>query len=572
MSVLRKKSVTDLLVLTEGDSQNLSRQLGVLDLTSFGIAAIIGAGVFSTIGMASSNGGPAVIFLFLFTAFACGFAALSYAEFASYVPISGSAYTYAYVAFGEIFAWIIGWALTLEYAIGNCTVAISWSDYFCTLLEHVTGYKLHEWLGMDYFTSRENYYSINKLLMNGISLEEINNMPEYAGKLAGFYAWNSAPDLFGIKIIFDAPALILNFLITWLVYRGMKESKTAGNFMVMIKLAVVILVIIVGAFYVDTSNWSPFMPNGIRGVLAGISAVFFAYIGFDAISTTAEECRNPQRDLPRGIIYSIIICTVLYILIALVLTGMVSYKELNVADPLAYVFDKIGNLRWMAGIISVSAVVAMASVMLVFQLGQPRIWLAMSRDGLLPEKFSRIHPKYKTPSFATLMTGIVVAICILTMDIAMVTDICSAGTLFAFVVVCAGVMHLRTQPDYNPKFQMPYVNGRWIFSLLFVLFIIMYYFSDKDALVYYFKWESLTDFLKKAPFYMFLLVFATLSVLALRKNYSLLPGLGLLCCLYMLSQLGYKNWLFFMGWLLLGLFFYFIYGYKKSKWIKKSQS
>lgn len=572
MSVFRKKKVSDLLAFSESSSHGLSKQLGVLDLTAFGIAAIIGAGIFSTIGMASSNGGPAVIFLFLFTAFACGFAALSYAEFASFVPVSGSAYTYAYVAFGELFAWIIGWALTLEYAIGNCTVAISWSDYFTSLLSHVTGYELQEWLTMDYFTSRDNYHFISGLILSGLTPEEIRNIPEHAGKMAGFYAWTSAPELFGIKIIFDAPALILNGLITWLVYRGMKESKTAGNIMVLIKLAVVIMVIVVGAFYVDTSNWSPFMPNGISGVLAGISAVFFAYIGFDAISTTAEECRNPQRDLPRGIIYSIVICTVLYILIALVLTGMVSYKELNVADPLAYVFEKIGNLKWMAGIISVSAVVAMASVMLVFQLGQPRIWLAMSRDGLLPEKFSRIHPKFKTPSFSTLMTGLTVAFCILTMDIAMVTDICSAGTLFAFVVVCAGVMHLKTKPDYNPKFQMPYINGRWIFMGLFVLFFVLFYAADKELLAYYFKWESASAFLKKLPFYMFLFVFVLLSVLAVWKKYSLLPGLGLLSCLYMLSQLGYKNWLYFMGWLFLGLIIYFSYGYRKSKWIKKSQS
>jgi amino acid transporter len=572
MSVFRKKKVADLLSLSESRSHGLSKQLGVLDLTAFGIAAIIGAGIFSTIGMASSNGGPAVIFLFLFTALACGFAALSYAEFASFVPVSGSAYTYAYVAFGELFAWIIGWALTLEYAIGNCTVAISWSDYFISLLSHVSGYQLQEWLTMDYFTSRENYHSILGLMLSGITPEEIRNMPDHAGKLAGFYAWTSAPELFGMKIIFDAPALVLNVLITGLVYRGMKESKTAGNIMVLIKLAVVILVIVVGAFYVDTSNWSPFMPNGISGVLAGISAVFFAYIGFDAISTTAEECRNPQKDLPRGIIYSIVICTILYILIALVLTGMVSYKELNVADPLAYVFEKIGNLKWMAGIISVSAVVAMASVMLVFQLGQPRIWLAMSRDGLLPEKFSRIHPKFKTPSFSTLMTGLTVAVCILTMDIAMVTDICSAGTLFAFVVVCAGVMHLKTKPGYNPKFKMPYINGRWIFMILFVLFFVLFYLADKELMAYYFKWESASAFLRKLPFYVFLLVFVVLSVLAVSKNYSLLPGLGLLSCLYMLSQLGYKNWLYFMGWLVLGLIIYFSYGYKKSKWIKKSQS
>ncbi|MCX8081409.1 MAG: amino acid permease [Bacteroidia bacterium] len=566
MSIFRKKKVEDVLSASESQGHGLSKQLGVLDLTAFGIAAIIGAGIFSTIGKASAEGGPAVIFLFLFTALACGFAALSYAEFASFVPVSGSAYTYAYVAFGEIFAWIIGWALTLEYAIGNCTVAISWSDYFCSLLTNITGYELYDWLTMDYFTARDHAHSILGMLLGGVPLEEIKNTPDHAGKISGFYAWASAPEIFGIKIIFDAPALLLNLLITWLVYRGIKESKTAGNIMVLIKLAVVVLVIVVGVFYVDVSNWSPFMPNGIKGLAAGISAVFFAYIGFDAISTTAEECRNPQRDLPRGIIYSILICTVLYILIALVLTGMVSYKELNVADPLAYVFEKIKSLKWLAGVISVSAVVAMASVMLVFQLGQPRIWLSMSRDGLLPKAFARIHPKFKTPSFATFITGITVALCVLTMDMNMVTDICSAGTLFAFVMVCAGVMHLKNQPDYKPKFQMPYINGKWLFMILFVLFFILYYYLDKEMLVYYFKWESGKAFFSKMPFYMFLVVFGILAVLSVKQNYSLLPGLGLLSCLYMLSQLGYKNWLYFMGWLVLGLVIYFLYGYKNSKW------
>jgi amino acid transporter len=547
-------------------SQGLSRQLGVWDLTAFGIAAIVGAGIFSTIGKAAYEGGPGIIFLFIFTALVCGLAALSYAEFASYVPVSGSAYTYSYVAFGELFAWIIGWALTLEYAIGNCTVAISWSDYFCSLLRNTTGYTLYEWLTLDYFTAKNHYQDVMALVLSGIPPEQIKFMPDQGFKLDGFYAWASAPKIGDLRIIFDLPALLINVIITVLVYRGIKESKLANNIMVLIKVSIVLLVILVGFFYVKPANWDPFLPSGIGGVLSGISAVFFAYIGFDAISTTAEECKNPRRDLPRGIFYSIIICTVLYVLIALVLTGIVSYQELNVADPLAYVFEKIPGMDWMAGIISVSAVVAMASVLLVFQLGQPRIWLAMSRDGLLPPAFSKIHPRFHTPSFSTIATGILVALPIFFMDMNMVTDICSAGTLFAFVMVCAGVMHLRTRKEYSPRFRMPYINGKWIFLSLFLLSGICFAVYGTDTLQYYFKWESLSAFFRKLPFYFFVITFGVFSILAWKRNYSLLPGLGMLSCLYMLSQLGYKNWLYFMGWLVLGLIIYFSYGYKNSKW------
>jgi len=396
MSLFRKKSIETILKNAEAESEHsgLAKHLGVRDLTAFGIAAIIGAGIFSTIGKASADGGPAVIFLFLFTALACSFAAFAYAEFASLIPVSGSAYTYSYVAFGELFAWIIGWALIMEYAIGNVTVAISWSDYFTSLVGNTTSYQVQEWLCLDYFTAKENYEKVFGLLIAGVPFEDIKINPQTSGLVEGFVAYGHAPQLFGWRIIFDLPALVINILITMLVYRGIKESRNASNIMVLIKIVVVLLVIFVGAFYIDTKNWSPFAPNGIGGLLKGISAVFFAYIGFDAISTTAEECKNPQRDLPRGILYSIIICTVLYVAIALVITGMVSYSELAVGDPLAFVFEKIKSLSWLSGIIAVSAVVAMASVMLVFQLGQPRIWMSMSRDGLLPPAFAKIHPKY----------------------------------------------------------------------------------------------------------------------------------------------------------------------------------
>lgn len=567
MSLFRKKTIENILKAAETEHHgSLAKHLGVKDLTAFGIAAIIGAGIFSTIGKASADGGPGVIFLFIFTAMACAFAAFAYAEFASIIPVSGSAYTYSYVAFGELFAWIIGWALIMEYAIGNVTVAISWSDYFTTLVANISDYQVNEWLCMDYFTAKENYFKVYALLTSGNTLTDVKLNPETAHLVEGFIAYGSAPALGSLKIIFDAPALLINVLITILVYRGIKESRNASNIMVLIKLAIVLLVIFVGAFYVDTKNWNPFMPNGIGGLLKGISAVFFAYIGFDAISTTAEECKNPQRDMPRGILYSIIICTVLYVAIALVITGMVHYSELKVADPLAFVFEKIKDLHWLAGVISISAVVAMASVMLVFQLGQPRIWMAMSRDGLLPAAFGKINKKYQTPGFSTVFTGILVAVPIFFVDINMVTDICSAGTLFAFILVCAGVLKLRAEhKDYNPKFKAPYINAKYIMPGLFILSLVLLFIFDRETVNYYLKYESFSAFTTKIPIYTFLIGFIALSYLSFKHNFSLIPALGLICCFYMLSQLGYRNWLYFIGWLLIGLVIYFAYGRTHSK-------
>lgn len=568
MSLFRKKSIEDILKNAEQESPHggLARHLGVRDLTALGIAAVIGAGIFSTIGKASADGGPGVIFLFIFTALACSFAAFAYAEFASLIPVSGSAYTYSYVAFGELFAWIIGWALIMEYAIGNVTVAISWSDYFSSLVQNTTDYKVHEWLCMDYFTAKDHYTQVFAMLSSGQSLESIQQNSNTAGLIDGFTAYSQAPQLFGLHLVFDLPALAINLIITLLVYRGIKESRNASNIMVLIKIAVVLIVIFVGAFYVNTENWDPFMPNGVGGLLSGISAVFFAYIGFDAISTTAEECKNPQRDLPRGILYSIVICTVLYVAIALVITGMVNYSELNVGDPLAHVFEKFTSLHWLSGVIAVSAVVAMASVMLVFQLGQPRIWMSMSRDGLLPKAFARIHPTYKTPSFSTLFTGLLVAVPIFFVDINMVTDICSAGTLFAFVLVCGGVLKLRMDPNAPPaKFKTPYINSKFIVPGLFILSIVLLAVYNMPVLKSYLCATSLADFLTKLPIYIFFIGFAVFSVMAFKYNFSLIPSMGLLCCFYMLSQLGYKNWLYFTAWLIIGLIVYFVYGRKHSK-------
>lgn len=473
--LFRKKSISKILedaAKGYGDhGDSLHKTLGVRDLTAFGIAAIIGAGIFSTIGKASADGGPAVIFLFIFTAVACSFAAFAYAEFASMVPVSGSAYTYSYVAFGELVAWIIGWSLIMEYAIGNITVAISWSDYFTGLLSSIripalgieNGINIPDWATMDYLSALNGHKHAEALLSAGKSLANLDDATRIAS-----HAWTSAPQIGGFHLVADLPALAIIIFITWLIYRGMKESRNASNAMVVVKLAVILLVLAVGIFYVDTKNWNPFAPNGVSGILKGVSAVFFAYIGFDAISTTAEECKNPQRDLPRGMMWAIIICTVLYIAIALVLTGIVRSDTLAVGDPLAFVFDQI-DLKLMSGIIAVSAVFAMASVLLVFQMGQPRIWMSMSRDGLLPKSFSKIHPKYKTPSFATIVVGFVVAIPSLFMNLTIVTDLCSIGTLFAFVLVCAGVLVLQNKPDVQRgKFRIPYVNSKFIIPLAFV--------------------------------------------------------------------------------------------------------
>src|ERR1700744_5786135 len=339
-SLFRKKNIHKIILDVQsgfgdaGHGASLKKELNVKDLTLMGIAAVVGAGIFSTIGLASFYGGPGVTILFVLTAVTCGFSALCYAEFASRIPVAGSAYTYAYASFGELIAWIIGWDLLMEYAIGNIAVAISWSTYFVNLLE---GFHIHipEYLTMDYFTAFKAHEQIQNLTA-AHKLSEITDTLKQ-----GAMAWNTAPGFGSFRLIANMPALLIVIIITYLVYIGIRETKKATNAMVILKIAIVIMVIIVGFFYVTPANWHPFMPNGFGGVMKGVSGVFFAYIGFDAISTTAEECEHAQRDLPRGMIYSLIICTVLYILIALVLTGMVNYKELNVGDPLAYVFNKV---------------------------------------------------------------------------------------------------------------------------------------------------------------------------------------------------------------------------------------
>ena len=629
-SLFRRKNISSILAEGGDDSHGgggLKRVLSLKDLTFFGIAAILGAGSFSSLGFAVFSGGPGVIILFIITAVACAFTAFCYSEFASRIPVAGSAYTYAYASFGELFAWIIGWALIMEYSIGNIYVAYSWSDYFTSFL-YKCGVHFPAYLSTSYMEAKH-------AIEAGSVKEDM------------LAAWNNSPTIGSLRIIFDLPALVINLLITYLVYRGVKESRNFSNVMVILKLAVVFLIITVGGYLVLanglTSNWLPandnnvksFMPNGFSGVMAAVASVFFAYIGFDAVSVMAEESKNPQRDLPRSMIYSLVICTVIYILLTLVLSGAVNYKNFDgVGDPLAFIFESQNlNVGWMQFLVSIVAVVAMTSVLLVFQMGQPRIWMSMSRDGLLPPAFQRIHSKFKTPSFATIVTGLVVGIPILFTDKTFVLDFTSIATLFAFVLVCGGVLLIPRKEKQAGKFNLPYINGKIIFpALVFgtILIIALFaknYFPNKvdfsheknvDALsvnipatsfdttmvlknvetviASFINNDSLfkplqnnfslqqtasekvlltKNFIRdanttqsktmKVSIIIFWLLMIILALIAFSKNYSLIPLLGVSSCLYLLTGMTLANWLWFGGWLGLGLVVYFLYGYKKSK-------
>jgi len=562
-SLFRTKKIDSILSERSLDShgQGLKRVLTARDLTFFGIAAILGAGSFSSLGSAVFNGGPGVIVLFIITGIACAFTAFCYSDFASRIPVAGSAYTYAYASFGELFAWIIGWALIMEYSIGNIYVAYSWSDYFCSFLSklnvHVPAYL------------STSYREVRDAIAAGTDNKEMLS------------SWNNAPMIAGVRCIVDLPALIINVLITFLVYRGVKESRNFSNLMVAIKLGVVLLIILVGGYLVFqldlTSNWMPinekgvhaFMPNGFNGVMAAVAGVFFAYVGFDAVSVLAEESKNPQRDLPRGMIYSLVICTVIYILLTMVLSGAAHYSKFEgVGDPLAFIFEKENlNVGWMQFLVSACAVVAMTSVMLVFQMGQPRIWMSMSRDGLFPPIFQKVHPKFNTPSFSTVVTGLVVGVPLIFTDKSFVLDFTSLATLFAFVLVCGGVLLLPKKTKEPGKFHLPYISSRIVFPLIILASVLILNFKVDGYFSSIFTFEGVDDttLTYNVSAVVFWIITALLAIGAIIKNWSLIPLMGLVTCLYLLTGMSASNWAWFASWLVLGLVIYFFYGYRKSK-------
>jgi APA family basic amino acid/polyamine antiporter len=478
------------LVIDEKDPRALKRVLGAGDLVMLAIGAVIGAGIFGAIGTAAAGqvapdgtviryaAGPALIFSFILLGGACALAALCYAELAAMIPQAGSAYAYSYATLGELVAWIIGWDLMLEYAVGNVAVAISWGDYFNSLIRGI-GIDLPAWLTTGYRTAL------------------LSSNPDVSGLMA------TAPNVLGMPVLVNLPAFGIVMLITWLLLRGAKESVRANTVMVVIKLVVIGLFIFVGLGNINTANYTPFAPNGFTGIHQGAAIVFFAYIGFDAISTAAEETKNPQRNLPIGILGGLAVCTLIYVVIGGVITGMVPYTELGVADPLARALELIGYNR-VGLIVAFGAVISMSAVLLVFQYGQPRIFMAMARDGLLPQWVARVDPKTRIPYTATLVTGVLVAVASAVGDAAETYDLTNVGTLFAFALVCTGVLVLRVvEPDRPRPFRVPFV---WVI----------------------------------AP-------------------------LGVAACLFIMVGLPYHAWERFAIWLAIGVVIYALYGYKHSK-------
>lgn len=543
----------------KGENQtnsDLIRILSTKDIVFFGIAAIIGAGSFSSLGEAIFKGGPGVILLYVICGVACCFTALCYAEFASRIPTTGSAYTYAYATFGELIAWIIGWMLIMEYSFGNIYVAFSWSDYFTSFLNSIN---IHI---PEYLTC--NYTEAQKAITNHSQNTEL------------IKAWETAPVIGSFKFIIDIPALLINIFITWICYLGIKESKNFNNLFVILKLFVILLVIGIGLFYINTDNWLPispqtqkpsFMPNGFTGIMSAISGVFFAYIGFDALSVLSEEVKDPQKDLPKGMIISIFVCTAIYIILTLTLTGLVDYKKFDgIGYPLAFVFNPENiNLPIMEFIVEIIAIIAITTVLLVFQMGQPRIWYTMSKDGLIPKKFQKIHPKNRTPSFATIITGFLVGIPILFTDKSFILDFTSIGTIFAFVLVCGGVLLLPKKEKIKGKFHLPYINGKWIFPILFLAGLISVHFIYPDFFKNILEFNDELEGEFRLAIFIYILLNLGLCILGFFKNFSLIPLLGLSSCLYLLTGMSFENWFWFGVWTIIGIGIYFLYGFKNSK-------
>src|SRR3954471_5235619 len=510
--LFRTKSPDHLMKEAAAPERQMKRTLGAFDLTCIGIGAIIGSGIFAMTGTAAAGptfssrlenpvlnfiqawfsgadvmlgragAGPAIAVSFVVAAVACGFAALWYAELASMIPVSGSAYTYSYATMGEIIAWIIGWDLILEYAVGNMSVAVGWSGYFVQLCSSLAGWRFPIWLVNDHATATNLIANNSEALLN--------------------FSSTTLPVFFGHTVAFNLPALVIVVLVTILLVYGIRESARTNTAIVVLKVAVVVFVISFGGFMVNPGNWHPYMPNGFTGVMSGAAIVFFAFIGFDAVSTTAEETKRPQRDMPIGIIASLIICTVLYVLMSTVLTGIKKYTVY--AGDSAAVATAFGGTRWAQALVSAGALAGMTSVLLVFQLGQPRIFMAMARDGLLPRYFSRIHPKYRTPHITTIWTGIFVGGVAMFVDIGSLADLTNIGTLFAFILVCFGVNILRRTDAGRPRpFRVPMV--------------------------------------------------------------PLFPITGVIFCIALMLSLPVLTWLRFFAWLIIGLVIYFLYSVRHSR-------
>ncbi len=486
--IFRRKPIAE-MVPDEGD-HGLKRVMGAGDLIMLAIGAVIGAGIFSSIGTAAAGevlpsgeivrygAGPALVVSFILLAIVCGLAGLCYAELASMIPQAGSAYSYSYATLGELVAWIIGWDLILEYAVGNIAVAIAWSGYFNSLLSGV-GITLPAWLTHGYRTA---------LLSSDPAVHAL---------------LQTAPRFAGVPVLLNVPAALIVLAITWLLYIGVRESVRANNIMVVVKLLVLTLFVVLGASHINMDNYTPFAPNGWRGIHQGAAIVFFAYIGFDAISTAAEETKNPQRNMPIGILGGLAICTVIYVIVGIVATGLVPYAELRAADPLARALE-VAGLPIASWFVAFGAVVSLSAVLLVFQYGQPRIFFSMARDGLLPGWASKIHPKYRTPHVTTVATGLVVAFGSLFMDENEIYDLTNIGTLSAFAIVAIGVLVLRyTDPGRPRPFRVPFV---WPVAI----------------------------------------------------------G-GAAACLYIMKGLPTHAWERFGIWLAIGLVLYFVYGFKHSK-------
>jgi len=500
--VLRTKNIARILETADGHDA-LKRHLGPIQLTMLGIGAIIGAGIFSTVGTAAAGGaqhagaGPALILSFVLTAVTCGFAALCYAEFASMVPISGSAYTYAYATLGEIIAWIIGWDLIIEYAVGNVAVAISGSGYFQALLR-VVGVGMPDWLGIDYRGASQAAEQVAAATAQGGDVAALGE-----AVMRGAQAFADAPHLFGIPIIFNLPAFLIVSIITVVLVIGIRESAWFNTSMVALKLVIIAFFIVFGAFFVEPQNWHPFAPNGTLGIFSAAAIIFFAYIGFDAVSTASEEAKNPKRDMPIAIIASLVVCTIIYVLVAIVLTGMVPASLLGTAEPLATAFSQRG-MMWPTLIVALGAVFATTSVLIVFQLGQPRIFFSMARDGLLPKWAASVHPRFRTPYKTTIITGVFVAVLASVANIDEIVQLTNIGTLFAFVLVCIGVTVLRfREPTRERPFRVPL-----------------------------------------GPF--------------------LFPALGVISCIFLMMYLPPASWWRFVGWLVLGMSIYFAFSYNHS--------